>query len=659
MLEHTTAPSALTPQQATQAALIAMAESMEKYSVPYACIDPQSGQIAFMNQGFREQLRELGDSNGQRFLSDDAATAQALQTCLQNRDPVSVVNHLIGRVVQLVPMLDGEQLLGVQCFLFTHTGTQHPPAAAPGLSHGLGHGLADFQLVLQQLPAMVWLSLPNGDVFWMNALLREFLYEDPAHADASDGRWIEAIHPEDITRTNSWFLQFLINQVEGGVEYRLKNRQGIYHWFHTTGRVFKQGEQVYIAGINVDITAYKERELHNQRALEQELRAHEQQLKDMQTVQQELVRNQKVELVESIAGGISHDLNNLLFVINLNTNLLKKHLANDQARGYLDVISKTIKRANRLSSQLVAFSGRKPQSTQAFQPLELIDDIEELLLNAVGAEVDFHLEAADDLGVIQTDKHYFENALLNMAINARDAVSGRGKVQIRLYNQKRQSEGESRNYVVVEVSDDGSGIPLEVQSRIFDPFFTTKDVGKGSGLGLPMVQNFARQSGGFIEVDSTPGAGTHFFLGIPHCNLAAAAAEMAEPVADVGHESILIVEDDMTVRDSLAQSLYALGYQVTAASNIDVAVKYLRSGIAVDMVLSDIRMPGTLKVPDLLRIMEEEKFDIPVLLATGYSGDILIEDGLLDHKHQVLFKPFSMDTLGVKIREVLDQARKR
>ena len=115
----------------------------------------------------------------------------------------------------------------------------------------------------------------------------------------------------------------------------------------------------------------------------------------------------------------------------------------------------------------------------------------------------------------------------------------------------------------------------------------------------------------------------------------------------------------MTVRDGLAQSLYALGYEVTAASNIDVAVKYLRSGIAVDLVLSDIRMPGTLKVPDLLRIMEEEKFDIPVLLATGYSGDILIEDGLLDHKHQVLFKPFSIDSLGVKIREVLDQARQR
>ena len=657
MPEPTTDPRAPTPLQAQQAALIAMAESMEKYAVPCACIDPQSGQIAFMNQGFREKLQELGDSNGQRLLRDDAATAQALHDCMQRCSPVSAVNQLIGRMVQFVPMLEGKQLLGVQCFLFTHTGThRHRPATMTGL----GHGLADFQLVLEQLPAMVWLSLPSGDVFWMNAQLCEFLYADAARADASDGRWIEAIHPEDITRTNSWFLQFLINQVEGGVEYRLKNHRGVYHWFHTSGRVFKQGEQVYIAGINVDITAYKERELHNQHALEQELRAHEQQLQDMQSVQQELLRNQKVELVESIAGGISHDLNNLLFVINLNANLLKKHLANDQARGYLEVISKTIKRANRLSSQLVAFSGRKSQSTQAFQPLELIDDIEELLLNAVGAEVDFHLEAADDLGVIQTDKHYFENALLNMAINARDAVSGRGKVQIRLYNQKRQVQGESRNYVVVEVADNGSGIPLDVQSRIFDPFVTTKDVGKGSGLGLPMVHNFARQSGGFIEVESTPGAGTHFFLGLPHCHLAAAAAaEAAEPAAKAGRESVLIVEDDMTVRDGLAQSLYALGYEVTAASNIDVAVKYLRSGIAVDLVLSDIRMPGTLKVPDLLRIMEEEKFDIPVLLATGYSGDILIEDGLLDHKHQVLFKPFSIDSLGVKIREVLDQARQR
>ena len=113
----------------------------------------------------------------------------------------------------------------------------------------------------------------------------------------------------------------------------------------------------------------------------------------------------------------------------------------------------------------------------------------------------------------------------------------------------------------------------------------------------------------------------------------------------------------MTVRDALAQSLYALGYEVTSASNIDVAVKYLRSGITVDLVLSDIRMPGTLKVPDLLRIMDEEGYNIPVLLATGYSGDILIEDGLLDHKHQVLFKPFSMDTLSEKIREVLCKSR--
>ena len=620
--------------------------------MPYAAIHPHTETVAYMNNGFRGLLSELNDPDGRHLLHDDPATLQALRDCLAQRATVSVVNPIIGRAVQFSPLIEGEQLLGAQCFVFARTNIP-----SSDIGNITKRGLTDFQKILRQVPMMVWLASPDGDVFWMNDIQLEYLYGYVEGVDPSDGRWIEAIHPDDITRTNAWFLQFLLTQVSGGVEYRLKNHEGRYHWFHTVGRIFQDKGKTFIAGINVDVTHYQERELKHQQSQAQALREHEQKLRDMQTVQQDLLRNQKVELVESIAGGISHDLNNLLFVINLNANLLKKHLQSDQARGYLDVISKTIKRANRLSSQLVAFSGRKAQSTQAFQPLDLIDDIEELLQNAVGAEVDFHMEAADDLGVIQTDKHYFENAVLNMAINARDAVSGRGKVEIRLYNQRRTTKGQLRNYVVVEVSDNGSGIPPDVQARIFDPFFTTKEVGKGSGLGLPMVQNFARQSDGFIEVDSVPGVGTRFFLGIPHCQLTAAALERVAPVAESGHESILIVEDDMTVRDALAQSLYALGYEVTSASNIDVAVKYLRSGITVDLVLSDIRMPGTLKVPDLLRIMDEEGFNIPVLLATGYSGDILIEDGLLDHKHQVLFKPFSMDTLSEKIREVLCKSR--
>ena len=629
-------------------------QRMELLPTPYALLQPDTLGVAFMNEAFREMLPAgMKERANALFTGADHPARAALRQMLEDKTETHFIHPQLGARLQFSALLDGEQLLGVQCFAL-HAGSyaQPPPLQAQDLPEELAQHI-------EKIPAHIWLCRPNGEVFWISESLKDYLYGEAALGSLSDGRWIEAIHPADITRTNAWFLQFMIKPSALGVDFRLSRHDGDLQWFHASARVVRdtQGQIRYVIGTNINIDVFKQREQAQALEREQLRKEYEANLGQTLAVQQQLAQNQKRELLESIAGGVAHDLNNLLFVINLNSNLLKKRVQDEKAQGYLEVIHKTVKRANRLASQLISFSGRKSQSMQPTSASAVVEDIEELLLNAVGAEVDFTLEIAPDLGTIEVDINYFENALLNLAINARDAVHGRGKVWLKIYNQRvHHSNGTARNYVTVEVGDSGSGMSDDVQRRIFDPFYTTKDVGKGNGLGLPMVQGFVRQCDGFIEVRSELGRGTQFFIYLPHSEQEVQTLQSPEQqTAAGGAESVLIVEDDVAVRDSLALALQELGYQVATAFNADVALKYIRSGMHADIVISDLRMPGELKATEMLAILESENYRIPVLLTTGYSGDVLIEDGLVNHQYHVLFKPFSMDELGTKVREILDQ----
>ena len=622
---------------------------MGPLSIPWALVDPSSLRCLYMNAAFDQLEQRMRPAPGHPFFAERPEVAQALQQCISGEREVLVNQDDWQQPLRLVPLRAGGVPLAIQCFA--------SPADATPKKHSMLE--QRYLQVIEQLPVHVWLAKGNGEVFWANHALHDFVYGAGQTGDIREALWVQSIPPEDLALTQAWWLRFNKEPSSEGVVYRMRDRSGQVQWFYTTAMKVQNanGAVRYVAGVNLNIDHFKTIEHDQAQEIEAVRAQYALQLKKAMAVQQELVSSQKRELIESLAGGVSHDLNNMLFVMNLNSNLLKKHLTDAKSQEYLDSIQKAIKKAGRLATQLVTFSGRKSQTSQAADPRAVVEGIEDLLRNAASAEVDFKLELAPTLATIKVDKTYLENALINLTLNARDAVGERGQVQMRVYNGKH-ADHPQHDYVVFEVTDNGMGMSEAVRAQIFHPFYTTK--GKGNGLGLPMVKNFMLQSDGLIDVQSTPGQGTSVFLYLPHGDGPLyTEAEQQPPPARGGDESILVVEDTDEVRDSMAQTLVALGYRVSVAHNPDLAIQYIRGGLQVDLIVSDIRMPGTLQSTDMLRILQSDGLDIPVLFATGYSGDVLIENSLIDGQHQVLFKPFSMDELGSKIREVLQGSRCR
>ena len=603
-----------------------------------------------MNAAFQQMSLRSRPMPGYQFFDERPVVRQAFGQCAAGDGEVLVTQDDWQQPLRLVPLRVDGVLLAIQCFV-----------SLEDFAYKKNSMLEQRYLqVVEQLPIHVWLAKTNGDVFWANHALHTFVYGADQPGDIRNAEWVQTIPPEDLALTQAWWLRFAKEASHEGVVYRMRGNDGQLQWFYTTAMNVRSadGSVLYVAGVNLNIDHFKTIEHDQALEIEAVRKQYALHLEKALAVQQELVSSQKRELIESLAGGVSHDLNNMLFVMNLNSNLLKKRLTDESSQGYLDSIQKAIKKAGRLATQLMSFSGRKSQASQPADPRAVVLEIEDLLRNAASAEVDFKLDIAPALGTIKVDKTYLENALINLTLNARDAVSERGQVQMRVYNGPH-ADHPQQHYVVFEVTDNGMGMSDEVRAQIFDPFYTTK--GQGNGLGLPMVKNFVMQSDGLIDVQSQPGQGTSVFLYLPHCHdpVNTDMDAKAEPQAGPGDESILVIEDTLEVRNSMAQALGELGYRVSTAHNPDIAIKYIRNGLQVDVIVSDIRMPGTLQATDMLRILRTERYAIPVLFATGYSGDVLIENSLIEGQHQVLFKPFSMDELGTKIRDILQLQRKQ
>ena len=624
----------------------ALIDSLGALSIPWALVDPVSLRCVHMNAAFQQMARRTRPMPGYQFFDERPAVVQAFQQCALGDKEVLLTQDDWDQPLRLVPLRADGALLAIQCFVSLVDSAYKKNSALE----------QRYLQVIEQLPVHVWLAKTNGDVFWANHALHDFVYGPGQPGDIRDADWVQCIPPEDLAQTQAWWLRFAKAPSQEGVVYRMRARDGQQQWFYTTAMnvLCTSGAVLYVVGINLNIDHFKTIEHDQAQEIDAVRKQYAQHLDKALAVQQELVASQKRELIESLAGGVSHDLNNMLFVMNLNSNLLKKRLTDESNQGYLDSIQKAIKKAGRLATQLMSFSGRKSQASQAADPRAVVEEIEDLLRNAASAEVDFQLEVAPALGTIKVDKTYLENALINLTLNARDAVGEHGQVHMRIYNGQH-ADNPQINYVVFEVSDNGMGMSDEVREQIFHPFYTTK--GTGNGLGLPMVKNFVMQSDGLIRVQSTLGQGTSVFLYLPHSQ--DQILEEADTIAPAEHgdESILVVEDTAEVRNSMAQALSELGYRVSTAHNPDIAIKYIRGGLKVDLIVSDIRMPGTLQSTDMLRILQAEGHTMPVLFATGYSGDVLIENCLIEGQHQVLFKPFSMDELGAKIRDILQLAR--
>jgi signal transduction histidine kinase/ActR/RegA family two-component response regulator len=343
-------------------------------------------------------------------------------------------------------------------------------------------------------------------------------------------------------------------------------------------------------------------------------------------VEDTLRQAQKIEAIGQLTGGVAHDFNNLLMVIAGGLDMLESAIDPARRARVLAGMRQAAQRGASLTRQLLAFSRRQPLAPEPVDLARQIGDMSELLHRSLRGDVEVELDFEPGLWPTAVDPGELELVILNLAVNARDAMAEGGTITIRARNAPGVDGGG--DFVELAVVDTGAGIPPELQERVFDPFFTTKDVGKGSGLGLAQVHGFAGQSGGSVRIESAPGAGTKVILLLPRSGAPAAARERP-PLADrdagarrAPSGSVLLVEDDDEVATLVAEMLEQLGYAVTRAGSAKAALGAIANDRQVDVVFSDVMMPGGMNGVELVRELRRRRPDVPVLLTSGYADAV-------------------------------------
>ena len=453
----------------------------------------------------------------------------------------------------------------------------------------------------------------------------------------------ELLHPDDLEHTRAGFELTQVGQPALRFANRYRCKDGSYRWISWIG--IPEDAYVYCTG----------RDITSERAAEVELAA----------AQEALRQSQKMEAIGQLTGGIAHDFNNLLTGIIGSLDIVRRRMATDrldEIPRFMDAATTAAQRAGALTHRLLAFARRQSLDIRPNDINRLVANMEDLLHRTLGEHIELKCSLAADLWTAFTDANQLESAVLNLAINARDAMPVGGRLTIETTNvhldaayTSRQDHTDPGDYVVIGVSDTGSGMPADVVARAIDPFFTTKSVGEGTGLGLSMVYGFAKQTRGHLRIYSEVGHGTTVELYLPRALQDAVVLEKCAEEAPRGHgEMILVVEDDATVRLILADVLEELGYSVLLASDARQAIPILQSDRRIDLMVSDVMLPH-INGRKLAEIARASRPDLKVLFVTGYAENATFRGDFLDPGMDMLTKPFALDDLGSKVRAMIDR----
>ena len=453
----------------------------------------------------------------------------------------------------------------------------------------------------------------------------------------------ELLHPDDVERTRGGFA--LTQAGEPAIDFanRYRKKDGGYRWISWVG-VPDEG-MVYCSG----------RDITDAKAAEAELAA----------AQDALRQSQKMEAVGQLTGGIAHDFNNLLAGISGSLELLETRIAEarySDLERLIDAALGSTRRAASLTQRLLAFSRRQVLDPKPVDLNSLVAGVDELLRRTLGPEIAMQVVAAETMWLTKVDPLQLENALLNLAINARDAMPDGGRMTIETANQSldgktaKDRELPPGQYVSLSVADTGSGMAPDVIERAFDPFYTTKPLGQGTGLGLSMIHGFVRQSGGQVRIQSELGSGTTMTLYLPRFTGAVEETDAPERArsADTGRgETVLIIDDEPIIRMLMLDVLEEAGYIGLEADDGPSGLDILRSDPNIVLLITDVGLPGGMNGRQVADAARATKPDLKVLFVTGYAENAVVGDGQLEPGMQVITKPFALTAFGGKVREMI------
>jgi PAS domain S-box-containing protein len=450
---------------------------------------------------------------------------------------------------------------------------------------------------------------------------------------------VELVHPEDAARTRVHIKKLAANETTMTFENRLLHKDGSYRWLSWTG----VADRDHIYTVARDVTAEK--------AAAERLKATE----------EALLQSQKMEAVGQLTGGIAHDFNNLLTGIVGSLELMQARLnqgRTDNVARYIEAAMTSANRAAALTHRLLAFARRQPLVPKVVEVNQLVVSLEDLLRRTIGEMINLRIVASEDLWRTMCDPNQLESALLNLAINARDAMPDGGNLTIATSNVHLDGGTPnapalpSGDYICIEVADTGEGMSAQVAARAFDPFFTTKPIGQGTGLGLSMIYGFARQSNGHVTIDSKLGRGTSVRLYLPRRRGDVAAQQpsniKAAEQAATG-ETVLVVEDEPVVRSVIMEMLEDQGYRTLEAVDGPSGLRILRANNRIDLLVTDVGLPG-INGRQLADQARETRPDLKVLFITGYTENAAPSNGFLQPGMEMITKPFDLDHLSQRIR---------